>query len=227
MTVPSDDDTKSRWREVLPCEKCGGANKQVVRSERLTDTKKLKILECGHEIPMETIVVNESFNITEILASVLEKNPVAEIEKAFRNNDYSTALALACTVFEHRGKEILAWYVKKNPKKTVIITVWNKNKNKNYNVTLSPEKARKLKLHAVIDALALSEIITDDDATKMHCIRQLRNNFLHGDSALKLTSAMTEKVYARKQDIINYTTILKDKYDELAAKAEAGAAVMD
>ena len=69
-------------------------------------------------------------------------------------------------------------------------------------------------MHVVIDALALCEIITDDDATKMHCIRQLRNNFLHGDSALKLTSEMTEKVYARKQDIINYTATIKRIYDE-------------
>lgn len=208
--VVSDDNATSRWGAAY-CETCK-ADKKVVRVEMLSDTKKLKTLECGHEIRMETMVINESFNITEILASVLEKNPVAEIEKAFRNNDYSTALALACTVFEHRGKEILAWYMKKNLKKTVIITVWNKNKN--YNVTLTPEKARKLKLHEVIDALALCEIITDDDATKMHCVRRLRNNFLHGDSALKLTYAMTEKVYTHKQDIINYTATIKRKYDE-------------
>jgi hypothetical protein len=215
MTVPSDDDTTKGWRVVvLPCQECGGANRQVVRSEKLTDTKKLKILECGHETPMETIVVNDVLNLIEKFNSVLGKNPVADIEKALNNNEFYTALGLACTVFEHHGKELLAWYMK-NSKKTVIIPVWDKKKKNNHNVTLTTsEDAYKLKLHVVIDALAICEIVSDDDATKMHCIRQLRNEFLHGDSALKLTSEMTEKVYARKHDIIDYSAAVKHKYDE-------------
>ena len=67
----------------------------------------------------------------------------------------------------------------------------------------------------------LCEIITDDDATNMHCIRQLRNNFLHRDSLFKLTSRIVEKVNALNNDIIYYVGYLKGKYDKLAATASA------
>jgi hypothetical protein len=83
---------------------------------------------------------------------------------------------------------------------------------------LTPEKVRKLKLHEVIDALACRGLITDTDATKMHCIRHLRNSFIHEEYSLKLPSEIAQKVDASIDDIINYTTILKDKYDESVSR---------
>jgi uncharacterized protein YutE (UPF0331/DUF86 family) len=81
--------------------------------------------------------------------------------------------------------------------------------------------------YTIIETLLRRKIIADPDAAKLHCIRGLRNEFVHKDFSIKLTSQMAQKIDVHNVDIINYTTKLKGKYDELAAKAEAGATVAD
>ncbi len=212
MAVASDDE--STINGIRECPICK-VDRKVVSIEKLPDKKQFT-LECGHPYGEIVMVIPESLNISEgKMIWTSDKDPVAGIRKALEINDYSKALGLACTVFENYGNEILTWYMKRNPKKTVIIPVWDIKKRKDHNITLTtPENELNLKLHLVIDGLAVCEIVSDDDATKMHCIRQLRNNFLHGDSALKLTSEIAERVDARTDDIINYTITIKRKHDE-------------
>lgn len=171
---------------------------------------------CGHTGREIVMSVTENLSISENAEYELGKDPVAEIRKAIENNDYSKIVILACSAFEKYGKEILVWHLKENPNKTVIIILDTKNK-KNL-LKLNHENAsNKLKdLHVVIDALALCEIVTDDDATKMHCIRQLRNNFLHRGSLFKLSSRIVKKINALNDDIIYYIGFIKGKYDTMA-----------
>jgi hypothetical protein len=83
------------------------------------------------------------------------------------------------------------------------------------------------KLHDVIEKLLEYEKITNSDAVKRHSIRGLRKEFVHEDYSIKLTSRIAQKIDAHNDDIIDYTAKLKAVYGELAAKAEAGAAVSD
>jgi hypothetical protein len=206
--VVSDDNATSRWGAVY-CETCK-ADKKVVRVEMLSDTKKLKTLECGHQLPpQETIVMNEYMNISEGTAWVILKDPVAEVRKAIDDNDYFKTVTYACSVLEYCGQQILIWHTK------------------NIGKPLSIEEVHNWKLHAVIEKLLKYNIITDPDAAKLHCIRGLRNEFVHEDYSIKLSSKMAHKISVHHDDIINYTAKLKAVYDELAAKAEAAAAVAD
>jgi hypothetical protein len=209
---------EARRREVRHCGTCK-ADREVVSIEKVSDGNQI-ILACNHTFVDRIMMITENLDITEgELIWTTDKDPEAEIRKAIEYNDYSKIVIIACSAFEKYGKEILIWHLKENPNKTVIIALDSKN-NKNL-LRLNHETAlnkNKLKdLHVVIDALALSEIITDDDATKMHCIRQLRNNFLHRGSLFKLSSRIVEKVNAFNDDIIYYVGYMKDKYDKLAA----------
>ncbi len=61
----------------------------------------------------------------------------------------------------------------------------------------------------MIEKLLECEKITDSDAAKLHCIRGLKNEFVHEDYSIKLTSKMAQKIDAHNEDIINYTAKLK------------------
>jgi hypothetical protein len=210
-----DNDKKEEVRHCVICD----ADKKVIKVEKLPDRKQFT-LECGHPYGEIVMVVNDTMTITEeIEDSIIGKDPEAEIRKAIENNDYSKIVITACSAFEDYGKKILVRHLNENLNKTVLIALDFRN-NKNL-LKLNHETAQnknKLKdLHVIIDALALCEIITDDDATKMHCIRQLRNNFLHRGSLFKLSFRIIEKVNALNDDIIYYVKYLKDKYDKSAA----------
>jgi hypothetical protein len=90
--------------------------------------------------------------------------------------------------------------------------VWHSKKTGNP----LPKKKKKddWTLNGIIDELLHRKLITDMDATKMHCIRKLRNSFIHEEYSLKLSSGMAQKVNAWTEDIINYTTLLREKYDK-------------
>lgn len=153
------------------------ATEREVRSVEVLSYGKKLTLECGHAFRMRIFIVNEEMQISDNFSWVEQKNPVEEIRKAGKANDYSKSLTLACSVFEHYGKQILFWYLKKK------MMMGDDD-------VLTPEKVRKLKLHEVIDALACRELITDTDATKMHCIRHLRilssMKSIHSNFLLKL-----------------------------------------
>lgn len=69
-------------------------------------------------------------------------------------------------------------------------------------------------LWQVIDELLSRGLITETAATKLHCIRHLRNSFIHREYSLRLPSGIAEKVDASIEDIINYTKLLKAEYDK-------------
>jgi hypothetical protein len=144
-------------------------------------------------------IVNEKMQISENASWVILKNPVEEIKKAVKDKDYFKTVAYACAIFEYCGLQILVWHSKKTD---------------NPLPTKKRKKGGDWTLHEIIEMLFHHKIITDTDATKLHCIRKLRNSFIHEDYSLKLTSSIAERVNASTQDIINYTALLKDKYDK-------------
>lgn len=179
-------------------EYCGTckADREVDSVEELSDGKKFT-LECGHTQRMRIFIVNEEMQISENFSWVEQKNPVEEIIKAVKANDYSKTLTLACSVFEHYGKQILVWHSKKtsNP--------------------LSPQNVAKLDLFSVIYQLFSCEILKDMNVkSKMHSIRCLRNSFIHEGYSLKLSSDIAQQVDVSTQDIINCTALLKAEHDK-------------
>jgi hypothetical protein len=127
---------------------------------------------------------------------IILKDPVEEIGKAVKDNDYFKIVAYSCAIFEYCGKQILVWQSKKtdNP--------------------LSIKKVEEWKLQRVIDELFHCNIITDGDTRKMHYIRRLRNYFIHEEYSLRLSSQIAQRVIASIQDVINCTTLLKAEYDK-------------
>jgi len=152
--------------------------------------------------------VIEKMSISEDTSWVILKNPVEEVRKA-EDNDYFKTVTYACSVFEYCGQQILFWH------------------SKNKGDPLPIDKVRGWSLHKIIETLLKRRIITDLEAAKLHCIRGLRNEFIHEDYSIKLTSKMAQKIDVHTDDIIEHTAKLKAVYDELAAKAEAGAATTD
>src|SRR5215208_4833355 len=73
--MAADDATTTKTRQLEYCETCK-ANKEVINVEMLSDTKKLKTLECGHKLPpQQTIVITENLNISGNASWVILKNP--------------------------------------------------------------------------------------------------------------------------------------------------------
>jgi hypothetical protein len=203
----ASDDNATR-REVMYCDACK-ADREVLSVQRISADKQQITLECGHSFGKIVKFVIEKMSISEDTAWVILKNPVEEVIKAIKDNDYFKTVTYACSVLEYCGQQILIWHTKNigNPLPVDVVRDW--------------------KLFRVINELFKYEKITDSESAKLHCIRGLRNEFVHEDFSIKLTSTMAQKIKAHHDDIIKYTAKLKEVYDELAAKAEAGSAVAD
>jgi hypothetical protein len=199
---------EARRREVRHCGACK-ADKEVINIENKSQTEKLMTLECGHKITERLLIINENLDISEDTAWVILKNPVEEVRKAINDRDYFKTVTYACSMLEYCGQQILIWH------------------SKNKSDPLPIEEVRGWSLHKIIEMLLKRRIITDSEAAKLHCIRGLRNEFVHEDYSIKLTSKMAQKIDVHNDDIIEHTAKLKAVYDELATKAEAGAAVAD
>jgi NACalpha-BTF3-like transcription factor len=194
--------------EFAYCDKCK-AEREVLRSVEDPSDKDRKFitLVCGHTIRKMVKVANmDKVVISDKASWLILKDPVAEIQKAVNDKDYFKTVAYACAIFEYCGLQNLVWHSKKtgNP----LIMKKKKNKKK------KEKKKDEWTLSRIIDELFNREIITDTDATKLHCIRHLRNSFVHEDYSFKLSSGIAEKVNASIEDIINYTALLKAEYDK-------------
>lgn len=213
MAAPDDAVGAASSRKIGDVVKCGtcGTDREIIDIKKVSDGKQIT-LACGHTFADRHMVVTENLDITENFDWVILKDPVAEIKRAISNADYFKTVTYACSVFEYCGQEIL---------------IWDSNMKKDKQDPLNPEEVSKWSLHRIIEQLFRCKIITDLDAAKLHCIRGLRNEFVHKDYSIKLTSKVAQKISAHHDDIINSTAKLKGIYDELAAKGEAGAAVTD
>jgi hypothetical protein len=65
---------------------------------------------------MRILIVNEKMEISENFDWRILKNPVEEIRKAVKDNDYFKIVAYACSIFEYCGKQILVWHSRKASK---------------------------------------------------------------------------------------------------------------
>lgn len=198
----SEKQDNNKKEEVRYCEDCK-ADRKVVKVEELPDGRKIT-LECGHQAV--NVVINENLYITENVEYVILKDPVAEVKRAVNEQDYFKTVTYAGSVLEYCGQMILLW------------------NSKNTANPLTAEEVQDWKLKRVIDELLNRGIITATEATKLHSIRGLRNEFVHEDYSIKLTSKMAQKIDVHNEDIISYTARLKAIYDELAAKGKAVAA---
>jgi hypothetical protein len=123
------------------------------------------------------------------------KDPVAEIKKAVKENDYFKTVAYACAVLDYCGKQILVWHSEKSGK------------------ALSGNVA-EWPLKKVINVLYDRKILEDRSVRKkMQEIRDLRNKFIHRGYSLKVTPEIIDKVNAYTQDIISCVGLIKYKYD--------------
>ncbi|MDQ4050150.1 MAG: DUF4145 domain-containing protein [Thermoproteota archaeon] len=199
---------ESRRRKVRYCGICKG-DKEVINVENISEIERLMTLACEHKITEQLLLVNEKMNISEDTASVILKNPVEEVRIAINDKDYFKTVTYACSVLEYCGQQILIW------------------DSRNKGDPLPIDQVCGWSLHTIIETLFKRKIITDADAAILHSIRGLRNDFIHEDYSIRLTSRVLQKIDSHNDDMINYTATLKAVYDELAAKAEAGAAVTD
>ena len=144
------------------------------------------------------MVVNETIGISENTSWVILKDPVAEVKRAINEQDYFKTVTYTCSVLEYCGQQILLW------------------NSKNTGNPLTAKEVQDWKLFRVINELLSRILITDTDAKKLHSIRELRNEFVHEDISIKITSAIAEKVNALNNDIIYYVGYMKGKYDSMA-----------
>jgi Domain of unknown function (DUF4145) len=154
------------------------APREVRSVEELPDGRKFKTLGCGHTLLQMVIVANENVEIFENAEWVILRDPVEEIKKAVNDKDYFKMVAHACSIFEYCGKQILVWQSKKKGKQ------------------LSMKIVRNMELKTVINVLSSRGIINGAIKNKMHCIRKLRNSFIHKKYSLKLSSQMVKRVNA-------------------------------
>jgi hypothetical protein len=182
--------------QVEYCETCREQRK-VSSVEEISQDKKLITLVCGHAFPRIVKVANiDNMEISDKASWLILKDPVEEIRKAAKEKDYFKTVTYACSVFEYCGLQILVWESKKKGN------------------TL-PQNVTEWGLSKVINVLFSSKILTDTSVkSKMHCIRSLRNSFVHEEYSLRLSSGMVQKVDAFIDDIINCTAFIKAKYDE-------------
>jgi hypothetical protein len=184
-------------REVIYCETCK-TDKEVLSTERVSDNKQNKTLDCGHKWGKIVKVVNEKINITEKASWVILKDPVAEVRKAVNDKDYFKTVTYACSVLEYTGQMILLWHSKNTPK------------------PLTDKEVQEWKLDRVTKELRKCGLITDTDVMKIDSIRKLRTKFIHENLSIRITSEIAEQVDALNDDIIYYVGHMKDKYDKSA-----------
>src|SRR5918992_441291 len=169
------------------CETCK-ADREVRRSvlDPSDKDRQLITLVCGHSFGKLVKVADlDTVGISDNFYWLILKDPVAEIKKAVKDNDYFKTVAYACSVFEFCGKQILVWHSRKSGK------------------ALSGNVA-EWRLKKVINVLYDRKIIEDRSVKKkMHEIRDLRNKFIHKESSLKLTPEIVNKVNSSTQDIIS------------------------
>jgi hypothetical protein len=190
-------------RRVEKCQTCKAESEvRSVEEDPSDKDRKLIKLVCGHTIQkMVKVADKDTVGISEKASWLLLKDPVAEIQKAVKDNDSFKTVTYACAIFEYCGKQILVWHSRKSD-------------------NALPQNIDRWDLWQVIDELLSRGLITDTDATKLHCIRDLRNSFIHREYSLRLSSAIAEKVDASIEDIINYTRDLKAKYDSMVNNAK-------
>lgn len=208
--MTTSDDNATKRREVMYCEACK-ADREILSVQRISADKEQITLECGHSFGKMVKSEIEKMSISEDTSWVILKNPVEEVRKAINDKDYFKTVTYTCSVFEYCGQEILIW----------------DSKMKKDKEPPTREEVSEWPLHRIIEQLFRRKIITDSEAAKLHCIRGLRNEFVHEDYSIKLTSKMAQKINVHNEDIINYISKLKGKYDELAAKGGAAAAKTD
>jgi hypothetical protein len=103
-------------REVEYCETCN-ADREVRSVEDLSDDdKKLITLVCGHTLPRIFKSVKENVGISDNASWLILKDPVAEIKKAVKDNDYFKTVTYACSIFEYCGLQILVWHASMSEK---------------------------------------------------------------------------------------------------------------
>jgi hypothetical protein len=165
----------------------------------LSTDKQQITLECGHTFGRIFKSQMDKIQISDNASWIILKNPVEEVRKAINDKDYFNTVTYACSVFEYCGQQILIWHTKNtvNP--------------------LTAKKVKDWKLQRVINELHNRKLITDTEANKLHSIRDLRNDFVHEDLSIKITSTIVKKVNALNDDIIYHVGYMKEKYDKSAA----------
>jgi hypothetical protein len=140
-------------------------------------------------------VTNEKVGISDSASWLILKDPVAEIKKAVKDNDYFKTVAYTCVVLDFCGKQILCWHSQKSGK------------------SLSGN-VEEWSLKKVINVLYDRKILEDKSVKKkMQEIRELRNAFIHKHYSFDLTQEIVDKVNAYNEDIIYCVGLIKYKYD--------------
>lgn len=147
----------NKKEEVRHCVICD-AEKKVIKVEKLPNKTQFT-LECGHTFGEIVVVVNEKIGISEDTAWVILKDPVADVKRAINEQDYFKT-ATHGSVLEYCGQKILLW------------------NSKNTANPLTANKVKKWKLEKVIIELLNYGLISATEATKLHDIRDLRNDFV-------------------------------------------------
>jgi hypothetical protein len=67
-------------------------------------------LVCGHNFgKIVKVAKTDRVGISDKASWLILKDPVAEIRKAVKDNDYFKTVAYACAVLDYCGKQILVW----------------------------------------------------------------------------------------------------------------------
>ena len=135
-------------------------------------------------------IIEPNVEIFDSVSWQIEKDPIAEIGRAMDVGDYYKSISLACTMFQHYGREILI--------------------NK-YAVS---KKALE-DLNDIINILYGRNIIDKTINDNIHDARKLRNELQHKDRSIKYTSDQALAASNIVENALTGLKFLKTEYEKI------------
>ncbi len=147
----------------VKCPNCGQGNFVKERRYEGTQPRTTQIAElfsCGH-LAISLILPDGSR--TQPLTFDMVRNPVEELEKAYKEEDYIKIITYGCAVIEYYGKRLLI------------------RAFKNRNIGVSNKKIARLGLDSVLIMLLTNNLIDKAIYDDINKVKKFRNDIMHID----------------------------------------------